>query len=370
MSTFPSVISTYSTKVNGQIIDASDVNNLQNDVIQIENVIGVEGNSSVVGTLEYFVKSPASDGGGHVQTANKGGTGQTSYNKGDILVASSSSILTKLSIGSDGQALVVDNSASPGIKWGAAGFNIQSFVSNGTWNKPSMVTAASRVLVQLWGGGGGGAGGGGRAGGGGGGAYIEGWFGASMLGITEQVYVGAGGASVLGGDVSGNAGNPTTFGSSSILFVYGGGGGVSAGPNNSGGGGGGWYSVGDNGSSSGTAYPGSYGGGTGSLVQLASPGGLNTAAAPNGPYAAGGGGAGGNGGNAIYGGAGGGGIVASSTMGLGGTSKCGGNGGKSSFLGHGVEGSVPGGGGGATANTSAYHGGKGGDGKAIIITYI
>lgn len=117
MSTFPSVLTSYPTRVNGQVIDASDVNGVQSGVTQLEAVVGAEGSASVVGTLQYDVRSPASGGGGHVQSANKGGTGQTTYFKGDLLVAQSTSVLSKLSVGSDNQVLVANSSMTTGVTW-------------------------------------------------------------------------------------------------------------------------------------------------------------------------------------------------------------------------------------------------------------
>jgi hypothetical protein len=132
MSTFPSVVTTYTDPLATQNLNApshSGIESAQNSGLrQLEAVIGVEGSSSVVGTLEYFIKSAGSSGGGHVQAANVGGTGQTGYNKGDLLVASSSSVLAKLSVGTDTQALLADSTQAAGIKWGgvAVAANIQN----------------------------------------------------------------------------------------------------------------------------------------------------------------------------------------------------------------------------------------------------
>lgn len=91
-------------------------NTVSSAVGQIEQTIGLS-TSSLVGTLYYDIRSPDSNGGGHVQTANKGGTGQTSYTKGDVLVASSASVLTKLSVGTDGQIIKANSSVATGITW-------------------------------------------------------------------------------------------------------------------------------------------------------------------------------------------------------------------------------------------------------------
>ena len=119
--------STLSALTNPQATDKlnspshSGIEQAQNAAIeQIEAVIGVEGSASVVGSLEYFIKSPDSNGGGHIQTANKGGTGQTTYTKGDILVATSSSVVAKLAVGGDGQTLVANSSTASGMNWTTA----------------------------------------------------------------------------------------------------------------------------------------------------------------------------------------------------------------------------------------------------------
>lgn len=86
---------------------------------QLEAVVGLAGDSSVLGTVIGDLRSPNSNGGGHVQTANKGGTGQTTYTKGDLLVATSSSVLSKLAVGTDGQALIADSTQAAGVKYAA-----------------------------------------------------------------------------------------------------------------------------------------------------------------------------------------------------------------------------------------------------------
>lgn len=120
---YPSVISTLSNPQPTDRLNSpshSSLHQAENTAIgEIETFVGTL--SSTQGTLVYDIRSPLSNGGGHVQTANKGGTGQTSYNKGDILVASSSSVLTKLAASpSVGAVLTADPSQAVGLYWGAA----------------------------------------------------------------------------------------------------------------------------------------------------------------------------------------------------------------------------------------------------------
>lgn len=86
---------------------------------QVEAVIGVDGQSSIVGTMMYDLRSPASPGGGHVQGAAFGGTGQTTFTKGDILIAQSASVLTKVAVGGTGQVLIANSTTATGVGWGS-----------------------------------------------------------------------------------------------------------------------------------------------------------------------------------------------------------------------------------------------------------
>jgi hypothetical protein len=51
--------------------------------------------------------------------AARGGTGQTSYTKGDLLAASGASALSKLGVGTNGQVLRANSATATGLEWGA-----------------------------------------------------------------------------------------------------------------------------------------------------------------------------------------------------------------------------------------------------------
>jgi hypothetical protein len=133
MSTFPSVVSTISNPIATDKLNSpshSSIETAQNDAIsKLETFVGTL--SSAAGTLIYDIRAAASGGGGHVQSANKGGTGQTTFTKGDILVAQSSSVLSKLAVGSNDQALTADSGQATGVKW--AGVANAAAIQNQTY---------------------------------------------------------------------------------------------------------------------------------------------------------------------------------------------------------------------------------------------
>lgn len=362
MSTFPSILTAYTNPTPTSPLNApshSGIEIAQNSGLsQLEATIGLAGGSSTLGTVIGDLRSPASNGGGHVQSANTGGTGQTSFNKGDILAASSTSVLSKLAVGTDGSFLVADSTQTQGMGWSGGNKNVQSFVSSGTWVKPNIGTT---VFIELWGGGGsGGHINSGKTGGGGGGSYVPLFYPIASLLATETVTIGQGGAAVQGTN-SGNTGGITVFSARSVLTAYGGAGGFTAtsGVVNGGGGGG----ITGNGSSILGGNPGSPLSGNG-----------GTPSTVGGMYSGGGGGTdnAGNPGNigaTLNGGGGGASGVNGRTNPTGGISLNGGNGGGSTTVGGSViggNGSIMGGGGGGGTGSIS---GAGGNGYARITTF-
>lgn len=56
---------------------------------------------------------------GDMFLTDRGGTGNTSYTKGDLLVATAPNVLSKLAVGSDNQILTADSAQTAGVKWAA-----------------------------------------------------------------------------------------------------------------------------------------------------------------------------------------------------------------------------------------------------------
>lgn len=119
---FPSTFSTFTRPATTDRLNNPSHSTLENNqsstIGQIEVVIGRSGDNSVLGTIIGDLRSPNSKGGGHVQGVAFGGTGQTTFTKGDLLVAASASVLAKLAGGGDGQVLIASTAAATGMAWG------------------------------------------------------------------------------------------------------------------------------------------------------------------------------------------------------------------------------------------------------------
>lgn len=271
----------------------------------------------------------------------RGGTGQTSYTNGQLLIGNTTgNTLTKATLTAGTGIGITNGAGSITIAYTGA-TDVQTFNSNGTWTKPTTNgTIVGRVArIQVWGGGGGG----GRfdgtqdAAGGGGGGYNEVWKNISDLGSTETVTVGVGGAGINSSTSAATAGGTSSFGSH--CSAYGGGGGAA---NTGGGGGGGQLSAGGQGNQT-NGSPN---------VSRHWEGGVGAASISSGGGAAGT--------SSVYGGGGGG---ASSLSGsrAAGVSVHGGNGGAA-----GQNGVAPGGGGGAAGGSNA---GSGAAGRVVVTVF-
>jgi hypothetical protein len=73
---------------------------------------------------------------------DKGGTGQTSYTKGDLLAAAGSTTLNKLAVGTDGQVLTADSASTDGVKWATEPYDVAVFF-------PGTQQTASQVFSRI-----------------------------------------------------------------------------------------------------------------------------------------------------------------------------------------------------------------------------
>lgn len=226
--------------------------------------------------------------------------------------------------------------------------NVQTFLSSGTWTKPTGYGANSQVHIQCWGGGGSGNKVSSAGVGGGGGGYNDRWISLSSLGSTETATVGAGGIAVS--TSTGNTGGTTSLGT--WCSAFGGGPGTTS---DSPGGGGGQLSAGiaflsgnPQVAANGSQNQG-YGGSSFGVDAFILGGGGGDPSSP--------------GFKSVWGGGGGGGYAA----GAGGVSSFGGNGGAGVSASSGIAGTQPGGGGGGTSTGTVS--GAGAAGQIIITVF-
>jgi hypothetical protein len=148
----------YTTKNNGDIIDASHVNNLQTEVAALKTKMGIDS-SAVATTVDYKLTSTSSSNPGHKHTLANGATDVTATaaevnklaglattaaelghvagvtsaiqtqidakvakstltTKGDLYVATGSATIVRQGVGTNNQVLIADSGQTNGIKWG------------------------------------------------------------------------------------------------------------------------------------------------------------------------------------------------------------------------------------------------------------
>jgi len=249
--------------------------------------------------------------------------------------------------GAAGDLLQTDGSGNLQFGTGSSAVTVDTFTSDGTWNKPS---SGKMAVIECWGAGASGGifnGGSEGAGGGGGGSYVRRIMKLSDLSSSVTVTVGDGGSSTSGGFGSGTDGGDTSFGS----YVTANGG-----------------KAGDRGSS------GNNGAGlAGKIEGLAIPGVTGQSESTSGLHGASGGGqSSANGGDSIFGGAGGAGVTDGGSTGNAGTSGYAGDGGAAATGSNATasDGSAPGGGGGGARDTGGNAtSGAGARGKVRVTVF-
>lgn len=87
--------------------------------------------------------------------AGSGGTGQTTYTKGDLLTTPGGTTINKLGVGTDGQVLTADSASTNGVKWAAAGGSSPtlsltglSFMTSGAGTLTGSATAGDTIYAS------------------------------------------------------------------------------------------------------------------------------------------------------------------------------------------------------------------------------
>ena len=117
-------ISDIASATSGKVVTPSLLKSIFDSPLALGNVTPNSGKFSsliVTGTLTLQ---------GDIIQTSEGGTGQSSYSKGDLLVGNGTG-LTKLTCGTNGQYLQTDSSSNIGLKWSTITISPASTTSSG-----------------------------------------------------------------------------------------------------------------------------------------------------------------------------------------------------------------------------------------------
>lgn len=83
-------------------------------------------------------------------TAAKGGTGQTTYTKGDLLVTPGGTTINKLAVGTDGQVLTADAASTNGVKWSGSPVFTTPTLGSATATSINLATGTAAAPSLFW----------------------------------------------------------------------------------------------------------------------------------------------------------------------------------------------------------------------------
>jgi hypothetical protein len=199
------------------------------EIVPEISIDGSRGNGLV--TISGFVVANNATNAQKAQLLISSAEEITGYGTGTIDSTVDQDLVIKMRFNAGGNQITAQGIIVEKITYAGSGSYIETFTTDGTWNKQA---GAKKVLVEVWGAGGGGGGGGfanttnaaGGGGGGGGGSYNTRWFDASELASSVAVTVGVGGTGGAGtstppSGAAGTAGTGSSFGT--LVNAYGGG---------------------------------------------------------------------------------------------------------------------------------------------------
>lgn len=120
--------------------------NVQTGSIVARGGIGVSGNIFLGGSLSVGGSVIAGTWAGFAITGRYGGTGHTTYTKGDLVVGAGGTFI-KQAVGSDGSILVANSSAGSGLSWRSAQFG--NFISTTTQQVLGADTATPIIVNDV-----------------------------------------------------------------------------------------------------------------------------------------------------------------------------------------------------------------------------
>lgn len=135
-ASYPGSIKTFTTKTNStDLVDASHVNDLQDEVNAIETELGVDPAGAFATVLLALAQTLA----------------EKVTTKGDIGVATAANAVSRLGVGSNDQLLTADSAEATGIKWAAAASGGQAMKSlpGSAWMSTSDVSSWASAQAQV-----------------------------------------------------------------------------------------------------------------------------------------------------------------------------------------------------------------------------
>jgi len=144
----PEIVDPLNTSYDSKLTLKTITNSTGIDALVLEPLKAVLGSGVELYMATTKVIDSAGAWVGAAIGAASGGTGQTSYTKGDILVATDSTTLAKLTVGSDTHVLQADSGAASGVKWAAAPSAPAAYINSTTTTVSNTADDVETVLYS------------------------------------------------------------------------------------------------------------------------------------------------------------------------------------------------------------------------------
>lgn len=116
--------STLCVNLNADMVDGYHAGNASGNIPISNGTLNANLNAAMLnGQADTYYRNATNINAGTLDEAY-GGTGQSSYTKGDILAASDTSTLNKIGVGANNTLLMADSSQASGVKWGSLDYTV------------------------------------------------------------------------------------------------------------------------------------------------------------------------------------------------------------------------------------------------------